>query len=66
MGTWKSMLWNVKTTLLGFLGGASYYVFQSGVKIPTNKEEWKAFVVGLFVAGLGLAAKDATTGSKPQ
>lgn len=60
-----AMLGNYKTTVIGFVGGVALYVHFNGVKMPTNKQEWWAFVAAAIVAGLGLASKDATTGSRP-
>lgn len=53
------------TTLVGFIGGAALYLVQAGITFPETKQDWYAFVLALVVGGLGLLAKDATTGSAP-
>ena len=62
----STMFKNWWTTLIGFLGGFIYYLGQNGATMPTTKQEWINLLVAAAIAGLGLASKDATTGSKPQ
>ena len=57
---------NKKTTIMGFLTGMALYVSTVGPKFPTNEQEWMGFLAAIFLAGVGYAAKDATTGSKPK
>ncbi len=66
MDTLKTMWKNGWTTVSGFGAGFVYYVVNSGVKIPSNKEELKALLVGALLFAMGLTAKSATVGSKPQ
>ena len=61
----NTMLKNWWTTILGALAGASAYLNTSGAKFPETKAEWLNLGFGLFLAMMGVAAKDATTGSKP-
>lgn len=61
----KTMFSNLWTTILGISSGMFYYVANSGVKTPSNKQEWINLITAAFLAALGVAAKDATTGSKP-
>lgn len=63
MGT---MTRNWYTTLIGAFAGISYYLGNSGATMPTNKNEWINLLIGAAIAGLGYAAKDATTGSAPR
>lgn len=65
MGTFKVMLKNGWTTVAGFLAGFIYYVAQSGLTIPSTKQEAWNLAIGLALGYLGLTAKSATTGSKP-
>jgi hypothetical protein len=62
----KTMGSNWWTTLIGIGGGIFYYLGNSGVTQPTNKQEWINLGVGVAMAALGYAAKDATTGSAPK
>lgn len=57
---------NVKTTLVGFIGGAALWIMGTGLKWPSTKDEWLYAIAGIIVAGLGLVSKDATTGSRPR
>lgn len=59
------MLANYKTTALGFAVGVLFYLEGVGPKAPASTWEWMHLVVCALLAGLGYAAKDATTGSKP-
>lgn len=61
----ERMVGNWMTSVLGLLAGAYLYIAQQGLTLPTNKEELKTFGGSLLIALLGLAAKDATTGSQP-
>lgn len=62
----SAMMGNWWTTLIGFIGGVAYYLGQSGATMPSTKAEWINLLIGALLAGLGLASKDATTGSKPK
>ena len=65
MQTFLCMLTNWWTTTIGFIGGAALYLLQAGVAFPETKQDWYAFVLAVVIGGLGLAAKSATTGSRP-
>ena len=65
MGTFQTMLTNYWTTITGFLGGVAYYLANTGATAPATKQDWMNLIVGALLAGLGLTAKSATTGSKP-
>lgn len=57
---------NVWTTLLGIGGGMVYYIANSGATIPTTKGDLVNLLIAAFFAALGVASKDATTGSVPK
>jgi hypothetical protein len=61
----NAMLGNVWTTTIGVLLGAITYISQSGVALPTTKRDWMNLLLAALLAGLGIASKDATTGSAP-
>lgn len=61
----SAMFGNIWTTVIGVLLGAITYISQSGAVMPTTKADWGHLLMGALFAGLGIAAKDATTGSKP-
>jgi hypothetical protein len=61
----SAMLKNGWTTTIGILLGALTYLSQSGVAMPSTKKDWANLMLAALMAGLGIAAKDATTGSKP-
>lgn len=61
----QSGLSNGQTTAAGGLAGTAYYLSQSGFQLPTSKQDWLNFAVGLLLAVLGLLAKNATQGSQP-
>ena len=61
----KTMCANAWTTVIGILGGMFYYIIQSGVTIPRTKADLGNLLTGAFLAALGIASKDATTGSRP-
>jgi len=65
MSSFKTMLTNYWTTITGFLSAFFYYVATNGATLPTTKAEWINLGVAASMAGLGLTAKSATTGSKP-
>lgn len=56
---------NIWTTLFGVLAGMADYLTQVGVKIPETQEEFYRLIFDAFLVGIGVMAKDATTGSKP-
>lgn len=65
MDTLKTMTANWWTTVVGVLAGVAYYVQSTGFKMPSTKQEWWTFLFGALLAVLGIASKDAVTGSKP-
>lgn len=66
MDAFLVMVANLKTSVMGFVTGAVYYLYTTGAKFPQTKQEWWALAVGCAFFGFGLVAKDATTGSRPQ
>lgn len=58
-------LGNYRTTILGFALGVLTYWGSVGAKLPSTPEEWFAFAVSSALAGFGVVAKDASTGSGP-
>ena len=60
----KAMFANAYTTIIGILLGGVTYLAQSPI-IPTTKADVWHLAQGAFLAALGIAAKDATTGSRP-
>lgn len=60
------LLGNWQTTVLGIVGGVLIYLSQLGVNFPMTGQEWVAALAAAFIAAMGLAAKDATTGSAPK
>jgi len=54
------------TTGIGIALGVVTYLSQAGPTLPRTRAEWAALVLGALMAGLGVAAKDATTGSVPR
>jgi len=60
-----TMLANSWTTIIGVLLGMVTYISQSGATLPTTKADWLHLLIGALMAGLGIVAKDATTGSRP-
>lgn len=60
------MIGNWWTTVLGFLAGVVTYLQAAGPKLPETKQDWAALILGALLAGLGLVAKDARTGSAPK
>jgi len=61
-----AMFGNMWTTAIGIALGMVTYIAQSGVVMPTTKKDWMSLLLGALLAGLGIAAKDATTGSTPR
>lgn len=59
------MLGNWKTTLVGVATALVIYEMGVGNKLPTNKQEVFAAVLGVLAGLLGITSKDATTGSRP-
>jgi len=55
---------NWKTTLFGAITGAATYLLMSGATLPSTKNDWGAFVLGLLQAVWGAVQKDSSTGSK--
>ena len=62
----SALFGNWRTTLFGVITGAATYLLMSGVKFPTSKADWGAFVVGLLQAVWGSLQKDSATGSQPK
>jgi cytochrome b561 len=60
------MVKNWWTTVIGLITGISTYLGGTGAKMPQNRAEWTNWTMSLGIVLLGLAAKDATTGSKPR
>jgi len=60
-----TMLKNGWTTILGFVSGFVYYLTTNGATMPSTKQEWLNLLMAATLAGLGVVAKSATTGSKP-
>lgn len=60
------MLGNTWTTVLGFVAGVVTYLQAAGPTLPKTKQDWAALLLGALLAGLGLVAKDAQTGSAPK
>ena len=60
------MIRNYWTTIIGTLAGIVTYLSQAGAKIPETRAEWVALLIGALLTGLGVASKDATTGSAPK
>jgi len=60
----NALFGNWRTTLFGAMTGAMTYLLLSGVKLPSNKTDWGAFVLGLLQAVWGALQKDSATGSK--
>lgn len=63
MGTALRNRW---TTIIGILLGVATYLSTAGLKMPATKSEWIALGVGALMAALGVASKDAVTGSAPK
>ena len=61
-----AMLGNWKTTLTGLATAVVLYMAGVGNKLPETKQEWTALVLGVLALMLGVASKDATTGSRPK
>lgn len=61
----SAMFGNMWTTVIGIALGMVTYISQSGPVMPTTKADWMHLLVGALLAGLGITAKDAVTGSKP-
>ena len=59
------MLRNSWTTVFGVLAGILNYLGNQGASLPTTRQGWITLLISATLAGLGLVAKDATTGSKP-
>ena len=60
------MIGNGWTTALGFAAGVIYYLQSAGATMPQTRGDWINLLLGAIMAGLGLTAKDATTGSAPK
>ena len=60
------MLKNSWTTILGFLAGFINYMATSGATMPTTKQDWLNLLFSAAIAGVGIVAKDAKTGSQPK
>ena len=62
----SSMFANVWTTALGVLAGMIAYLINVGPALPTTSKDWGSLLFAALLAGIGVVAKDATTGSKPK
>ena len=60
------MFRNSWTTVLGFLAGFINYMATSGATMPTTKQDWLNLLLSAVLAGAGIVAKDARTGSQPK
>lgn len=61
----NNIVGNWRTTLLGFISGISTFMLAGpGVNLPSNKQEWFAFLAGVGQIVWGIISKDASTGSK--
>ena len=61
-----TMFGNSWTTLIGVLLGILTYLQGVGLDVPRTKGQWVQVAFAALMAGLGIVAKDATTGSKPK
>ena len=61
----NTALRNWWTTGIGVTLGVVTYLSQAGATLPRTKAEWSALVLGALMAGLGVAAKDAGSDTKP-
>ena len=61
----SKMLGNWQTTLFGVLAGVLNYFVSLGPNLPTTPAEWGMALLSALMVALGIAAKDAKTGSAP-
>jgi len=59
------MIRNYWSTVFGILAGVVNYLANVGTSLPTDGAGWATLLISALLAGLGLVAKDASTGSKP-
>jgi len=59
------MFGNWRTTVIGFVAAIFTYFAALGPNLPTTKADWLKTLGAAVLAALGVAAKDANTGSKP-
>lgn len=60
-----TMFGNWQTTLIGFVAALFTYFAALGPNLPTTKGDWMKALGAAALAALGVASKDAQTGSKP-
>jgi hypothetical protein len=61
----NAMLGNWQTTVIGFAAAIFTYFAALGPNLPTTKADWGKALGAAALAALGVASKDAQTGSKP-
>ena len=61
----SAMFGNWQTTLIGFVAALFTYFAALGPNLPTTKADWLKALGAATLAALGIAAKDAKTGSRP-
>jgi hypothetical protein len=61
----NAMLGNWQTTVIGFVAGVFGYFALLGPNLPTSKQDWLKALAAASLSALGIASKDAQTGSKP-
>jgi len=59
------LLGNWQTTLIGFVGAVVLYFVNLGPNLPHSGTAWGHAPLSAVLAGLGIVAKDAQTGSPP-
>ena len=59
------MFANKLTTIIGIVAAFVSYLASQGTNLPTDRAGWGALLVAAALAALGIASKDATTGSVP-
>ena len=60
----NSIFGNWQTTLIGVIAAMANYFVNLGTALPTTGKEWGIAMFSAFLAGIGILAKDASTGSK--
>ena len=61
----NTMFGNWQTTAIGFVAAILSYFVQLGPNLPATKEDWLKALGAATLLALGIAAKDAKTGSRP-